>query len=130
MTRYFHGGAPGLRRGDLISPRPADDQRHLVDGCPVCEARRAGTPSDYDRDHRFDRIYITTNRLIARGFAAGYPNGALYDVDPIGEIDPDPEHAESFAVPAARVRAKIDGYVILRRGERRKLLQLAAGGSA
>lgn len=125
--RYFHGGAPGLRAGDLITPRPPDDQRHLVDGCPVCEARRRGERLDYDRDHRFDRVYVTTNRLIARGFAGGYPNGALYQVEPLGELEPDPEHEENFAVPAARVVVKLDGYVILRRGEARRLLRHALG---
>lgn len=40
--RYWHGGAPGLKPGNLITPRPADDTSHLVDGCPTCEARKAG----------------------------------------------------------------------------------------
>ena len=39
-TTYWHGGAPGLRPGDVIEPRADGDTRHLVDGCPTCEARR------------------------------------------------------------------------------------------
>lgn len=100
----------------------------MVSDCPVCEARRGGVPLDYDRDHRFDRVYITTDRFIARCFAAGYPNGALYDVEPLGDIEVDPEHPANFAVPAARVRAVLDGYVrIERRGEIRRWLRLASG---
>ena len=40
--RYFHGGAPGLRPGDLIEPQQGT--AHLLDGCPTCEARKAGQP--------------------------------------------------------------------------------------
>ena len=45
--------------------------------------------------------------------------------DLIGELEQDPEHEASFAVPAARVRAKIDGYVVMRPGEMRRWLEHA-----
>jgi hypothetical protein len=128
--RLFHGGAPGLRPGDVIEPRPPGDERHLVDGCPVCEARRVGDPSDYDRDHRFDRVYVTPNRFIARCFAAGYPSGALYQVEPVGDLETDPEHEESFAVRAARVLVVLDRCVdarFFRRGEVRRWLRMGEG---
>lgn len=127
QARYFHGGVPGLRSGDLIEPQPFDRGAHLVDGCPVCEARRSGTPSDYDRNHRFDRVYVTTVRFIAKCFAAGYPNGALYRVEPLGDLEADPEHPDSFAVQAARVLAKIDGYVVMSRSELRGMARLSVG---
>jgi len=100
---YYHGGPPDLRVGDLIEPQPMDRGRHLVDGCPVCEARKNGKPSDYDQNHRFDRVYVTTDKFVAKCFAAGYPRGSLYRVEPIGDLEPDPEHEQSFAVPAARI---------------------------
>lgn len=117
MVTYFHGGAPDLRRGDLIAPRPPGDERHLVDGCPVCEARRAGAPSDYDRNHNFAAVYVTTARWVAEGFANGYPLGAVYRVEPIGELVEDPEQPAnvtepvSFAVPSARVLSVLDPLV-------------------
>lgn len=124
MPMLFHGGAPGLRPGELITPRPPDDDRHLVDGCPVCEARRAGAPLEYDSNHRFDRVYVTTNRRTARGFAAGYPLGTVYQVDPVGELEPDVEDPEeSFAVEAARVRVVLQLRVVLRPGEQHRLLR-------
>ena len=113
MIRYFHGGAPGLRPGDTITP-PAEGTRHLVDGCQVCEARKAGQPLQDDHA-RPDRIYITTERDYARIYAAGYPKGALYTVEPLGDLeettgvdDPVP----SWACPAARVLKVYDPLVI------------------
>lgn len=47
LPRLWHGGVPDLRPGDLIEPQAAGG-RHLIDGCPTCEARRAGQPLDMD----------------------------------------------------------------------------------
>lgn len=122
---YFHGGVPDLRPGDLIEPQPMGQGRHLVPGCPVCEARRAGTPSDYDRNHRFDRVYVTTDRFVARCFAFGYPEGDVYYVEPLGNLEPDPEHEESFAVRGARVKAVVARRVVPRPAEYRRWAKLA-----
>lgn len=113
--RYWHGGAPDLRPGDILEPRPHNDTRHLVDGCPTCEARRNGQPLP-DDDNDPNLVYITTDREYARLYAHGYPRGALYEVDPIGEmVDRTGTHdpAPSWGVPAARVRSVYDPVVIL-----------------
>ena len=39
-VRYWHGGMPGLRVGDLIEP---GHERATRDDCPICDARRVGT---------------------------------------------------------------------------------------
>lgn len=111
--RYWHGGVPDLRPGDLIEPRTAADTRHLLDGCPTCEARKNGEQlSDDDNDPGL--VYVTTDREYARIYAAGYPCGALYVVEPLGEMvnrtgthDPAP----SWGVPAARVLTVYDPVV-------------------
>jgi hypothetical protein len=128
--RFFHGGAPGLKVGDILSPRPADDQRHLVDGCGICEARRRGAPSDYDRDHNFAAVYVTTDRQVARFFANGYPHGGVYRVEPLGELTTDPEQPPwaidepvSFAVPQARVLAVLDPLVRVTAKEARRMMR-------
>lgn len=126
--RYWHGGAPGLNPGDLIHPRTGDT-RHLIDGCPTCEARRAGQPLDTDHT-RTDRIYITTDKDYARIYAAGYPRGALYTVQPVGDLEEttdvdDP--APSWACPSARVLAVYDPVVILTPAHVRRLLRRFAG---
>lgn len=132
--RYWHGGAPGLAVGDLITPRPAGDDAHLIDGCATCEARRAAKPLATDHLDP-TRVYISTDREYARLYAAGYPRGGLYQVEPIGDMvettgidDPLP----SWAVPTARVLAVYDPVVVLTakqaRGLARKALRAARAG--
>lgn len=110
--RYFHGGAPGLRAGDLIEPQPLSEGGHLVDGCPTCEARKAGhqLPSD-DLDPSL--VYVTTDREYARVYAAGYPMGALYVVQPAGELTPSPDPVPSWGCSSALVTGVYDACVRL-----------------
>lgn len=126
MSRYFHGGAPGLRAGDLIEPRPSDDTRHLRDGCPTCEARRRGEQLPED-DNDPSLVYVTTDREYARIYAAGYGDGALYRVEPVGELTPSNDPMPSWGVPACRVIAVYDALVRLtpretRRAQRRYVM--------
>lgn len=114
-ARYWHGGAPGLKPGDLITPRPQGDTSHLVDGCPTCEARKAGHQLAED-DNNPSWVYVTTDREYARLYAAGYPRGDLYRVEPIGELhdrtgDHDP--VPSWGVESARVLVVYDAVVNL-----------------
>jgi hypothetical protein len=111
-VRYFHGGAPGLKPGDLIEPRPPGEGKHLVDGCPTCEARKAGAPIEGDGlDPTL--IYVTTDREYARIYAGGYPLGALYVVEPIGELTPSPDPVPSWGCEAAIVSGVYDACVRL-----------------
>ena len=99
---YWHGGPPGLHPGDLI--KPTTDDRHLVDGCPTCEARRAGKPLPED-DNDPTRVYITTDRDYAKMFAAGYPRGWLYRVTPVGDMHPSNDPVPSWGVETAIVES-------------------------
>lgn len=109
--RYWHGGAPDLRPGDLISPRPPGDESHLRDGCPTCEARRAGAQLPDDPNDP-GRVYVTTDREYARVYAAGYGDGALYRVEPIGELIPTRDDGvPSWSCDAARVLSVYDALV-------------------
>ncbi|MFV8173767.1 hypothetical protein [Mycolicibacterium peregrinum] len=124
LQPLFHGGAPGLRVGDLITPRAHDDDRHLVDGCPTCEARREGQPLATD-DNDPSLVYVTTDRDYARFYAAGYPRGGLYRVDAIGELTERREHdpVPSWGCESARVAAVIDPLVYLSQKRIRSLLR-------
>lgn len=124
--RYFHGGAPGLRPGDLIEPQPLGEGKHLVDGCPTCEARKAGQQLEAD-DLDPSLIYVTTDREYARLYAAGYPRGALYVVDPIGELTPSPDPLPSWGCSGARVKAVYDAYVVLTWAELQRLERRTGG---
>jgi hypothetical protein len=120
--RYWHGGAPGLKPGDLIAPRPADDTNHLVDGCPTCEARKAGQQLAGD-DNNPAWVYVTTSREYARIYAAGYPRGGLYQVEPIGEMHDRSGHDSepSWGVESARVLVVYDAVVTLTPKQFRRL---------
>lgn len=121
---YFHGGAPGLRIGDIIEPRHPRDTAHLIDGCPTCEARRSGDQLDID-DNDPNLVYVTTSRDYARIYAAGYPRGGLYRVEPVGDLVDRSEHdpVPSWGCPSARVVAIIDPLVSLSPKRVRSLLR-------
>ena len=53
-VRYWHGGMPGLRVGDLIEP---GHERATRDDCPICDARRVGA-SQIGRASCRERVYL------------------------------------------------------------------------
>lgn len=116
--RLWHGGAPGLKVGDVLVP----GERHHVDGCQVCQAKARGESPILDPLNRHeDRLYVTSDREYARFYASKYPRGDLYTVEPVsldwselvmvdvGLEDPFP----TWAVPAARVVSVYATYVQL-----------------
>lgn len=120
--RYFHGGMPGLKPGDLIEPQPLGEGAHLVDGCPVCEARKTGKQLPTDNLDA-SLVYVTTDREYARVYAVGYPRGALYVVEPVGDLAPSPDPVPSWGCPAARVTGVYDAYVTLTPAEVRRAVR-------
>lgn len=119
--RYWHGGKPGLRPGDLIEPTTGDE--HLLDGCPVCEARRAGQQLADDPNDP-TKVYVTTDREYARIYAAGYPDGGLYVVEPIGPMERTTDDEEpSWAVSSARVLRVYDPLVRLDAKQVRRIVR-------
>ncbi|HLL33830.1 MAG TPA: hypothetical protein VK545_08045 [Streptomyces sp.] len=125
--RFFHGGVPGLKVGDLIRPHPPN----VVDGCLVCAAKAAGrqpfVPGLGVVDPltvRPDRVYITSDRDYARYYASKYPRGDLYVVAPVGTLEPsDEDRFPTWRVGAARVCGVYDRYVQLTVSQRRSLLR-------
>lgn len=81
---YLHGGPAGIEPGAMLLP-PA------ITGAPCF------SDVGYESVHRRDRVYLTTSANLATYFAtARYGRqGAVYIVEPIGEIEPDPDwHGE------------------------------------
>lgn len=78
MTTYFHGGVPGLRVGQYLLPPTITKSKSL---------------SDYGAAevHRTDRVYVTTRKSAALIYAASVKNGVIYECEPAGEIEPDPD---------------------------------------
>lgn len=90
---YWHGGRPGLKPGSYLLP-PS------ITKAPCC--------SDYGAAavHRRDRVYVTTQQAAALVFAAGHPDGVIYECEPVGAIVPDPDCSDpglSFECEKARI---------------------------
>lgn len=124
--RYFHGGIPDLKPGDLITPHPPK----IVDDCPICVARANGQTAVINGEPvdpatlRPDRVYITTDREYARFYASKYWQGDLYVVEPVGDLEPSTEDRfPSWTCEAARVRSVYQRCVLLTPKQRRALLK-------
>lgn len=103
VARYFHGGNRGLKIGDYI--------------LPPSETRRASA-SDFGAQlvHQKDRVYVTTRLTDAQFFASGSQKPIVYEVEPEGELAPDPDcnSGVSFTCSKAKIIAlrKIPGKII------------------
>lgn len=108
---YFHGGYPGLKPGHLLLPPDETGTEHRLS----VAAAELGGPAHATRT---DVVYVATDRNVARAYAAFYPDGALYRVEPIGrppEPDPDCEiPGLSWQCSAAAVVAVVDPVVLFR----------------
>lgn len=118
--RYWHGGRSGLQPGDVLRSRSVAEQ----EGADL---------SFYDMQlgydialTRPDRVYFSSDREFARAFAGRiqirdtstgmvYQQGALYRVEPVGEVEPDPDfkNGQSWCAPSARIVAVEDPSVLL-----------------
>lgn len=106
---FWHGGIGGLQVGDLILP-------------PTMTRSRLSTSQLMD-EARPDRVYIATDREVARTFAAilfeQLSAGDLYQVQPMGEIRTDPDYPDcSFEARQARILAVDEVDVQLTSSER------------
>lgn len=105
----FHGGAPGLRAGDLITP---DHDRREHAGCPHCAA--GDTPGQH-------AVYATTSRLYAAHYASLYGRGDLYRVELVDPVRSTEDSIETWHATTARVVAVLDRAVLLTMSQRRRL---------
>lgn len=90
--RFFHGGIPGLKPGDLIRPAIS------------LGIDRAKTPNQPRYNPR--RVYITRLRWYAELFANG-AQGDVYEVRPVGRAIPDLDAKGSFHCSCAEVVAVV-----------------------
>jgi len=105
---YYHGGIRGLQPGDLILPPDETGAVSVADvGAPTEELSIRVA-----QVHRKDRVYLTSDVFAARVFASLHPNsrrrygGDVYEVEPIGDVEPDPDYlvGDGGSVQAARAR--------------------------
>jgi hypothetical protein len=120
--RYFHGGLPGLEPGDQLLPPDATGTDHRLSSY----AAILGGPVYAQRT---DVVYLTTDRQVARAYAAFYPDGALYQVMPASPVDPDPDcyvPGLSWQCPMGVVVAVVDPVVLFRQRTSERWLRMLA----
>ena len=95
--RWYHGGVPGLKRGEKILPPAVTGATSTttVALLPGNEDIRDGALAN----HRDDRVYLAASDADARLWAALHPaymgrhkGGDLYEVTPDGPLEPDPDY--------------------------------------
>jgi hypothetical protein len=125
-ARYWHGGVPGLKVGDLVVPHPPA----VIDGCPICTARARGENYTDGQGRvidpatgRPDRVYITTDRDYARFYASKVWLGDLYTVEPVGQLEASTEDPfPTWVCASARVVSVYTRAVRLTDRQRRALI--------
>lgn len=96
MTSYFHGGRPGMRPGQFVLPPSITGAKSMAD---------FGAEGICRRDH----VYVTTEFQAAALYGGMYRSkkgGDVYLVEPIGELESDPDcdmPGLSYSVPKARI---------------------------
>lgn len=74
---WFHGGKPGLNVGDLLLP-PTESGADMH-----------AKYSETDSRPEHGRVYISRDPRYAATYACSYPNGDVYEVEPLGASGPD-----------------------------------------
>jgi hypothetical protein len=93
-TRYFHGGKKGLRVGGYILP-PA-----------TTGALSASDLVATSGNHQRDRVYVTTVYADAQAFASPSRKPVVYEVEPEGTLEHDPDVKQpgrSYACEKAKI---------------------------
>ena len=79
---YYHGGLPGRTRGTFLLPPNFTKVRSMA---RLIKEEADGVVL------REDRVFVTTSRNAALMFASGWRRGVIYEVEPIGLLEPDPD---------------------------------------
>lgn len=119
QVQYWHGGVRGLRAGDML--RSPFERRHELTGTERRNELHSAA-AGYNDDRNPHRVYFTTDRQLARGWArtkvAG--GGSLYRVRPVpaAAMEPDPDYgASAFCAPRAKILAVAEKTIMMTEDE-------------
>jgi hypothetical protein len=106
---FFHGGPPGLRE---ILPPTRTGVMSTLDAARMATIEPGGDATLAARSEaviRRDRVYLTSDPDEASLFASMNPSGqpgVVYEVEPIGDVEPDPDYSGPASVVHCR-RARV-----------------------
>lgn len=130
--RFWHGGIPDLKPGDLLLPPAETGNTRQVEKVAAMVARYPGlNPDDVLPDDRATCwVYLTTQRNVAMAYAAGsrldYGRGALYVVEPIGPVEADPDMPlQGIRARSARITTVYDPCVRISDARAKRLFAAA-----
>jgi uncharacterized protein len=117
---WYHGGISDLHPGELILPAEVPGVRSTT-----LEHRAKAIEKDFGQEipaersfvgvYRPDRVYVTSDLDTARLYATG--GGSVYEVDPVGALEEDPERdplsGPAFMCEAARILRVVEDDVPL-----------------
>lgn len=83
---WYHGGPAGIR--GLILPASVTGVRNATDLCPELDTQHV----------RRDRVFLTNSLIHALMFASVQERPMIYEVEPLGELEPDPDFQASDEV--------------------------------
>lgn len=94
-ARWYHGGFPGLKRGEKILPPSATGAVSVAD----LDTTSPGMQQEIERVHSRGLVYLARDIQDARLWASLHPahggkrkGGDLYEVTPDGPLQPDPDY--------------------------------------
>jgi len=76
---YYHGGLPGRTRGSFLLPPNFTKVRSMA---RLLKEEADGVVL------REDRVFVTTSREAALMFACAWRRGVIYEVKPVGALEP------------------------------------------
>src|SRR5699024_604575 len=117
IVDYWHGGKPGLKPGDLLVP-PGSQSGTARDLTNAAISSNPALQAQYPADQQ--RVHVTHDQRFARVFAARCRDaelkpGDLYQVEPIGPLESDPDSTAiagiNWACAQARIMAAVERRV-------------------
>lgn len=115
MTKpLYHGGRGGMKKGMFVLP-------------PSVTGSKLGQSTFGNHLTDSTKVYVTNDLVAAYVYAAFIPDGDVYEVEPVGELEEDPDcntPGMSYACVRARITKRNRLSENQRQGIRQKMMQI------
>lgn len=120
---WFHGGYPGLEVGEFIDCPDVTAAENTLSAYATAAGAPHGT--------RNDVVYLTDRQDTARAYAAMFPDGALYRVEPVDVVGPDPDApTEAIMCRRAQIVEVVRERVVFAHRTPESWIRMLVGGAS